>query len=946
MNKILIAGILGILLLSIFLICWRSRKEAVISEIGVIKYLPLEGGFYGIVTEKGERYLPLNLPEEFKKDGLKVWFKAKLRKDVATIYAWGKLVEILEIQEIGKEREKVENLSQVKAILYERVGDGKLINRSIEDEIRIFKETKADFIFRAFWRWNPCPEKCEDLPAEKREVCELRGYSYSHLEKSISKIKSEIPDIIICGAIPAQIIHKNAVWNPKSREIIRYPETWELALDPSKWGINMSKEEFQCRFAKTHLWIPNNLDCKDYTPEIASAYFPDITNEKFQELLLSWAERQIDAGADAIWIDMLFKQASILYKLTNDFNHTAVKESYEAARKIVNEIHEYGKDKGKKILVGSWATPVYFPYTEPKLDFVTISPSSKEVREMRLDEEKWNERLKLIRGKFGDIPVFAFIDWASTIKTPLGQFSQNLSKEEQREFLKIADRFFTQKGVIFVYPVHGGFMGRDAKILSFGKLKIYDSLAPEFHTYETIKELAQNKTKPKLAFPSWINEPLFEMIQSSKKGTLTFKEQEKMLPLLAEMGIKTIYLTPIWEYKPGTSLSRYYILNYYELDPSKGTEEDFKEFIEEAHNYGMKVILDLVTGHTGPSRYIYENHKDWILRDKYGNLVYCWPHKQWGYAVDRANPKVIEHFTKIAKYYVDKFDIDGWRMDAIGALYCNETVPDCPQPVEGRHHSEYLLKSVKSALGEDKALYLEWGYLGRLYLLSAGVKEEGGCPVPNPIPCYIALPELNEYADASYSYEFGKCFMRDIIGGKITSKDFVDFFKRECLYYGKPRGRFLMTHDFGYQFYEKNPKLHKVGAVLITTIPGFPHIYHREIFPDGDASSINQEIFNLYKKLLRIREKFKAIKQGAIESVWKGGDNVIAYMRKYEDEKVVIVANFQGKSVTSTLKIPFEKGEVLYDLLNDQQFLIDNPNNFEVTLPPYGVRILVRKESM
>lgn len=53
-------------------------------------------------------------------------------------------------------------------------------------------------------------------------------------------------------------------------------------------------------------------------------------------------------------------------------------------------------------------------------------------------------------------------------------------------------------------------------------------------------------------------------------------------------------------------------------------------------------------------------------------------------------------------------------------------------------------------------------------------------------------------------------------------------------------------------------------------------------------------------------------------------------------KKVVIVANFQGKSVTSTLKIPFEKGEVLYDLLNDQQFLIDNPNNFEVTLPPMG----------
>jgi len=443
----------------------------------------------------------------------------------------------------------------------------------------------------------------------------------------------------------------------------------------------------------------------------------------------------------------------------------------------------------------------------------------------------------------------------------------------------------------------------------------------------------------------WINEPLFEMIQPSKGGILTFKEQEEMLPLLAEMGIKTIYLTPIWKYKPGTPLSRYYILDYYELDPAKGTEEDFKHFIETAHSYGIKVILDLVTAHTGPGRYIYENHKDWILRDKYGNLVYCWPHKSWGYAVDRANPEVINYFTKIAKYYVDEFEIDGWRVDAIGTQYCNESIPDCPQPVEGEHHSKYLLESIKSALEEDKALYLEWAYLGRLYLYNAGVEEEDGCPCPNPIPCSMALPELNEFADASYSYEFGRCFMRDVIMGRVTSEDFVEFFEEECLYYGKPRGRFLMTHDFGYQFYENNPHLHKIGAVLITTIPGFPHIYHREIFPDGDIDSINYEMFNLYKKLLDIREKYRAIKRGTIENVWKGGDNIIAYLRKCEDEKIVVVVNFQGRNVTSILEVPFGEGEVLYDVLNRESIVIDEPDNFELTLHPYEAKILVTEDN-
>ena len=475
-------AILMVLLAFIF-IGWKFfGKGEIISATGTIKYIPLEGGFYGIETEKGEKYLPLNLPAEFKKDGLKVWFKAKPRRG-ATIQMWGKPVEILEIKVI----EETKNLSQIKvAILYERIGDGKQINRTIDDEIKIFKETTADFIFRAFWRWSPCPEKCEDLPEKQKEKYVVKGYSYEYLEKTISKIKSELPEIIVCGAVPAQIIHKRVVWNPKTKEIIRYPETWDLALDPSKWGINMSKEEFQCRFAKTHFWVPQDLDCKDYTSEIASAYFPDITNEKFQRLLLSWAERQIDAGVDAIWIDMLFAQAKFLYRISGDFNHKSLKETWDAVCKIVDELHAYGRKRGRHIYVGSWATASWFPYEAPKLDFVTVSPSAREVRTLTLDSKKWDERLKSIRKKHPKCPIFAFIDWAGSTKTPLGQFSQFLSKEQQRRFIRLADEFFAKRGVVFVYPVHGGWMGNDAAKLAFGKFRSYDSLAPEFKTYQTI----------------------------------------------------------------------------------------------------------------------------------------------------------------------------------------------------------------------------------------------------------------------------------------------------------------------------------------------------------------------------------------------------------------------------------------------------------------------------
>jgi len=110
----LILGILAILFLSAFLTGCNFQKTSekeVISANGTIKYISLEGGFYGIVTEKGEKFLPLNLKEEFKKDGLKVWFKAKPKK-VATIQMWGKPIEILEIEKLdeSKDLSKIKNV--------------------------------------------------------------------------------------------------------------------------------------------------------------------------------------------------------------------------------------------------------------------------------------------------------------------------------------------------------------------------------------------------------------------------------------------------------------------------------------------------------------------------------------------------------------------------------------------------------------------------------------------------------------------------------------------------------------------------------------------------------------------------------------------------------------------------------------------------------------------
>ena len=70
-----------------------------IEVAGTVRYIRLEGGFYGIIGDDGGKYLPLNMPKEFKVDGLRVRFTAKVR-NVATIYMWGIPVEILSIERL------------------------------------------------------------------------------------------------------------------------------------------------------------------------------------------------------------------------------------------------------------------------------------------------------------------------------------------------------------------------------------------------------------------------------------------------------------------------------------------------------------------------------------------------------------------------------------------------------------------------------------------------------------------------------------------------------------------------------------------------------------------------------------------------------------------------------------------------------------------------------
>jgi hypothetical protein len=82
----------------------RNAGGELITFSGRVTRVPLEGGFYGIVSDEGERYDPLDLADEFRKDGLRVRVTARPKPDMVSFHMWGVMVEIESIRKAASDQ--------------------------------------------------------------------------------------------------------------------------------------------------------------------------------------------------------------------------------------------------------------------------------------------------------------------------------------------------------------------------------------------------------------------------------------------------------------------------------------------------------------------------------------------------------------------------------------------------------------------------------------------------------------------------------------------------------------------------------------------------------------------------------------------------------------------------------------------------------------------------
>ena len=148
---------------------------------------------------------------------------------------------------------------------------------------------------------------------------------------------------------------------------------------------------------------------------------------------------------------------------------------------------------------------------------------------------------------------------------------------------------------------------------------------------------------------------------------------------IRSLGADTVLLNPVFD----SDRHGYDTRDYFHLDPRLGTDDDLAQVCRAFHRAGLRVLLDGVFNHVGRGFWAFRDvqekkwdspYQDWFRLDFGGNTNYndgFWYEGWEGHnelvKLNLCNPAVVEHQFQAIRSWVERFDIDGLRLDV---AYC------------------------------------------------------------------------------------------------------------------------------------------------------------------------------------------------------------------------------------------------------------------------------------
>lgn len=177
--------------------------------------------------------------------------------------------------------------------------------------------------------------------------------------------------------------------------------------------------------------------------------------------------------------------------------------------------------------------------------------------------------------------------------------------------------------------------------------------------------------------PEWFTRGIMYQIQIrafTPEGTLAAAKEK--LPYLKDLGVTIAYLVPVmkmdtdmdkrfWSPRQiksgfGNPKNQYRIADYFHVDEEYGDDQDLKDFCAEAHRLGMKVVLDLVYFHCGPSAPFLKEHPEFTWWNEDGTVKKGpWRFPKLNFAVPGLRTYLMDNM----KCLVRDFGADGFRCD-------------------------------------------------------------------------------------------------------------------------------------------------------------------------------------------------------------------------------------------------------------------------------------------